>query len=796
VTQVLLWTNQYHGLVFESLSMELSEGRFYFLKEPALWWWIDTVYTYALLIGGFLVLCRLFRREPGLYRRQIMALVGGLLVPFLADAVYVAGLQGQGTIDWAPAFFAWVGVTFYWGFTRYRLLDVTPVAREFVAKHMGDALIVTDTEDRTTYVNPAGERLLGMKSKTIVGRPLREIVAHNPGLFDLYDRARSAGDGTSQEWERSGAYYDGRVSALRDGIGRVRGTILVLRDISDRKTAELALEVAHHDLEDRVMERTAELAAEKEHLAQLNTAAMEIARCVTSTDVLTTGVRLACDTVTADAGTLWMRSREGGMTLLRTDTLSYASWQTLRALLETSPAKDMASDMASADTSPMRLETCGPDFQKVIVAPLVSRGTNLGALCLVSSDPDFGGRSETLLLAGAAASQIAVALENARRYEDAQFLAERDSLTRLLNHRGFSRRYEQQITHSAGSHTVSGLIMIDVDNFKLFNDAYGHVVGDRVLQEVSRILSTTLRPSDTVARYGGDEFIALLPDTDAETAVLLAESVRKALRDNPFAVDDHRSVPLKMSYGIAVFPHDGTTPAELLAAADTNLYRSKGRGGDYITASGGDSGRHPVGAGSFSVLDGLVTMVDNKDHYTRRHSEDVTEYALALASRLDLSVETERSLRVAALLHDVGKLGVPDHILRKPAALSDAEFEVIKNHVTLGELVIQGIPNQEEVIEAVSSHHERIDGKGYPRGLKGTEIPLLGRILAVTDAYSAMTTDRPYRKGLSPEKARAELRHVAGTQLDPHIVEVFLTVLEDSEVADEARAVVFASGRR
>ena len=196
------------------------------------------------------------------------------------------------------------------------------------------------------------------------------------------------------------------------------------------------------------------------------------------------------------------------------------------------------------------------------------------------------------------------------------------------------------------------------------------------------------------------------------------------------------------------------------------------------------------------MLDGLVTMVDNKDHYTRRHSEDVTEYALALASRLDLSVETERSLRVAALLHDVGKLGVPDHILRKPAALSDAEFEVIKNHVTLGELVIQGIPNQEEVIEAVSSHHERIDGKGYPRGLKGTEIPLLGRILAVTDAYSAMTTDRPYRKGLSPEKARAELRHVAGTQLDPHIVEVFLTVLEDSEVADEARAVVFASGRR
>lgn len=814
VTQVLLWTNQYHGWVFESLSMRLIGGQYYLDKATALWWWIDSVYTYAVLIGGFLVLCQLFLREPGLYRRQIMALVGGLLVPFLADVVYVAGLQGQETVDWAPAFFAWVGVAFYWGFTRYRLLDVTPVAREFVAEHMGDALIVADTEDRTTYVNLAGENLLGMQSKTMVGRPLREVMAHRPGLFELYDRVREGSDGYSQEWKCSSRYYDGKVSALLDGVGRVRGKILVLRDISDRKTAELALEEARRELEDRVVERTAELAAEKEHLAQLNTVATEIARCVTSADVLTTGVRLACGTVGADAGTLWLRSRDGVMSLLRTGNLSHGSWKTLRLMFETSLAKAMAQTNATplclraeptaggafagampATDDTLRTPSYGPDFEKVIAAPLVSRGANLGALCLVSANPAFGDSRETLLLAGAAASQIAVALENARRYEEAQFLAERDSLTRLLNHRGFSRRYEQEIARSTRSGSVTGLIMIDVDNFKLFNDAHGHVVGDRVLQEVSRILTTTLRRSDIVARYGGDEFIVLLPDTDAEAAVLLAERVRKALKDNPFPVEGHRRIPLKMSYGIAIFPYDGATPSELLAAADTNLYRSKRRGGDYITASGGESSRHPVGVGSFSVLDGLVTMVDNKDHYTRRHSEDVTEYSLALAARLGLSVETERSLRVAALLHDVGKLGVPDHILRKPAALSDTEFEAIKNHVTLGELIIQGIPNQEEVIEAVSSHHERIDGKGYPRGLKGTGIPLLGRILAVTDAYSAMTSDRPYRKALSPEEAKAELRHVAGTQLDPHIVDVFLTVLEDSEAADETRVAVYASAR-
>lgn len=192
----------------------------------------------------------------------------------------------------------------------------------------------------------------------------------------------------------------------------------------------------------------------------------------------------------------------------------------------------------------------------------------------------------------------------------------------------------------------------------------------------------------------------------------------------------------------------------------------------------------PALMGSFSVLDGLVTTVDKKDHYTRRHSDDVTELAVVLASKIGLSVETQRSVRMAGLLHDIGKVGVPDHILRKPAELNDEERKVVRNHVTLGELIIQGIPNQAEVVGAVSSHHERYDGKGYPRGLRGENIPLLGRILSVTDAYSAMTTDRPYRKALPVGEAKAELCRVAGTQLDPELVDAFLDALEESEITN------------
>lgn len=182
-------------------------------------------------------------------------------------------------------------------------------------------------------------------------------------------------------------------------------------------------------------------------------------------------------------------------------------------------------------------------------------------------------------------------------------------------------------------------------------------------------------------------------------------------------------------------------------------------------------------AGNFGVLDGLVTAVDNKDHYTRQHSEEVTSYAMNIAEAIGLSKEAQRTLRIAGLLHDVGKIGVPDRILRKPARLEGDEADIIEKHVSLGEIMIKDVPDTVAVVAAVGSHHERFDGGGYPRGQRGYDIPFLGRILAVADAYSAMTTDRPYRKALSEEQASAELLAAAGSQLDPELVHTFLTLL-------------------
>ncbi len=368
--------------------------------------------------------------------------------------------------------------------------------------------------------------------------------------------------------------------------------------------------------------------------------------------------------------------------------------------------------------------------------------------------------------------------ELARRYEDAMHLADRDSVTGILNHRAIHERLDRELKRARrGGHQLS-IVMMDLDDFKLFNDTYGHPIGDKILKDVARFLVENGRETDIVGRYGGDEFVAVLPETGTEGAVEFAERLRSTLLEHPY-VADGSFVPIRSSFGIATYPENGRQIQELVDFADANLYESKQHGGNTITAGEATERDELTNFGAFGVLDALVTAVDHKDHYTRKHSEDATDYALMIAQAMGFSEEAKRTLRMAGLLHDVGKIGVPDRILRKPGRLDDEEFAVVKQHAILGEMIIQEIPNLPDVMGAIGTHHERVDGKGYPRGLKGDEIPLLGRILAVVDAYSAMTTDRPYRKAMSHAEARAELLRVAGTQLDPELVRVFLSVMDE-----------------
>ena len=407
-------------------------------------------------------------------------------------------------------------------------------------------------------------------------------------------------------------------------------------------------------------------------------------------------------------------------------------------------------------------------------APLLSQERPVGMVAVIRRHEPFATADIEMLESIGLA--MGTALGNARRYRAAVDAADRDSVTSLLNHRAAHQRLDLALEEARRREQPLAVLMIDLNNFKLFNDTYGHPVGDQVLRQVAATLRQECGAEDVLGRYGGDEFLVALPAKDATAAHALAQRLRARTSAEGFRnAGDDRTVPITLSFGIASFPKDSVHRHELLTLADINLYTAKrSEEGIVGTTETQRSHRALRGEGSFSVLDAMITSVDNKDSYTRRHSEDVTEYALWLAEEMGLSEATLRTVRVGGLLHDVGKIGVPDEILRKPGRLTPDEYEVMKRHAHLGALMVAGVPGMEFIVDAVRSHHERWDGQGYPDALAGEDIPLLGRILAVADAFSAMTTDRPYRRGIDREAALDEIQRHVGTQFDPALAHAFL----------------------
>ena len=364
-----------------------------------------------------------------------------------------------------------------------------------------------------------------------------------------------------------------------------------------------------------------------------------------------------------------------------------------------------------------------------------------------------------------------------RLLAEAMEQADRDPLTGLLNHRAFHKKLEEEADRAHRTGERVALAVIDLDNFKFFNDAYGHLVGDEVLKQVARAITRSSRSYDALARYGGDEFALLLPGIGAESAADITVRLTAAFKNLEYRpLSEGGAIPLSLSMGVAVFPDDGPGRLETLETADSRLLRVKYDGGASGELTEQLRSQLCCSMANFSMLNALVTAVDTKDRYTRRHSEDVMSYSHQIACQLGLDEKTCNLVLMAALLHDVGKIGVPNYILRKPGKLTEEEYRAIKQHPMMGAVIVGAVVGLEDTLDAIRHHHERWDGKGYPYGLRGEDTPLLARLMAVADAYSALTTDRPYRKGMDASHALAILEEGAGTQWDPACVAAFLAV--------------------
>jgi diguanylate cyclase (GGDEF)-like protein/putative nucleotidyltransferase with HDIG domain len=433
------------------------------------------------------------------------------------------------------------------------------------------------------------------------------------------------------------------------------------------------------------------------------------------------------------------------------------------------------------------------DLMVELIIPIKLRDELIGFTILSEKKTGGAYTSEEFDLIFTLVNNAAIVIENAKMYDQAKQQAITDGLTKLYNHRYFQEVLSKLIYNE--KYEKFSVAMIDVDLFKLYNDLYGHSAGDRALSKIAEVLQQATKKEDIVARYGGEEFAVIFPNIEGEEALSAIERIRRFV-ENAFSLSRGIEEFLTISAGVASYPFHGKNPEAIIDCADTAMYLAKRNGRNQCRLYSKDKGecenkRHDhemenmqdsIKTAYFSAIYALAATIDAKDHYTYGHSENVSRYAVELAKAAGFDEDKVDCIRNAGLLHDIGKIGVAESILTKAQSLTKEEYEVMKRHVDISISIIKHVPGLIKVIPAIMSHHERYDGKGYPRGVKGENIPIEGRCLCIVDAFDAMTTDRPYRKALSLDQAVSELKRNIGIQFDPQLTEIFIRLIQDGKI--------------
>jgi diguanylate cyclase (GGDEF)-like protein len=455
------------------------------------------------------------------------------------------------------------------------------------------------------------------------------------------------------------------------------------------------------------------------------------------------------------------------------------------------------------------------DSRAVLCIPITYGESLLGVLNVESRNENAFSPQDVLIL-NTLADLLATALHNAFVFQKLQQQSITDGLTGIKTRRFFWEALSAEWKRASRSGRPFSVVLIDLDKFKEVNDSMGHFEGDLVLARVGRLLEQKSRQSNVVARYGGDEFIVLMPETGSDQAQVLAERLRQWLATDPMLAEHH----ITGSFGVASFPMHGFSIEDIIRVADAGMYVSKRSGGNLVSSAqefveGQDFARQRQQISAYiegflqrertgpeqleeltstlyklcggeeckvqllrEAIETLSRAAESRELTTAGHGDLVARYSEVIARALGLSAEETADLVFAARVHDVGKIFVPEHILNKPGPLNDEDFFQVKLHPHIGAEMVGTIPHSDMMREAIEHHHQRFDGSGYPDGLRGEQIPLWARIIGLADAYANMVTEQSFSAARTPDQALDELSKMSGTRFDGMLVRLLIRGLK------------------
>jgi len=553
VTLLLVWTNKFHGLVRYNIKLDTSGPFPVVTKTYGIWFWVHTTYSYALFFLGTFVFIQALIKPPCLYRKQAIALLIGALIPFTGNILYISGLSPIPRFDITPCAFGLSGLIIAWALFRLGLLDVMPMAREAIIEGMSAGVIVLDVENRIVDLNPAAQHIIGLTALQSIGQPITRILSAQPDFIKQYHHIKEAQTEIILGKGKARRYYDLHISPLYDRRGRLISRLFVLHEITEQKRAEASLQKS------------------KQKIESLHEIARDLEICKTEEEVYQLIVYAAEKIL--DLSMYWLAIVEGNKLVVKATSFKLGREASRdRNINEGLAGKTYRTGktyvFSNQDESP-DIRLIQKYFKSGISAPI----GDIGVVQVFSPKPDAFTEDDTrlleLLLGYVAESSKRIRLQNKLREQ-----AIHDYLTGLYNRRYFTQIIEKEFERSKRYKHLIGFLMADVNRFKEINDRFGHQVGDRMLQEVGKLLQEQVREVDIVVRYGGDEFLIILPETKGDTEAMvqrIREAIAKWNKENTIV-----DFPVTLAIGTSYWHPAGTESVEAcLHKADQRMYEDK-----------------------------------------------------------------------------------------------------------------------------------------------------------------------------------------------------------------------------